>query len=271
MTKPQADTPDILRKIIARKHEEIQQRSKETSLSQLVEQQANASPVRGFIQSVEEKINNGKAAVIAEIKKASPSKGVLRENFHPADIARSYEQGGAACLSVLTDRDFFQGSEDYLLEARAACELPVIRKDFIVDLYQVYEARVIGADCILLIVAALNDDQLAELTQLAHELKMDVLMEVHDAVELERALETKVRLIGVNNRDLCTFETRLETTLELLDKIPDGRLLVTESGILSTVDVAKMRAAQVQAFLVGEAFMRAPDPGQALMDLFAEN
>lgn len=268
MTKPQADTPDILRKIIARKHEEIQQRTKKTSLSQLVEQQANASPVRGFIQSLESKINTGKAAVIAEIKKASPSKGVLRENFHPADIARSYAQGGAACLSVLTDHDFFQGSEDCLREARAACELPVIRKDFIVDPYQVYEARVIEADCILLIVAALNDAQLAELTELAHELGMDVLMEVHDAPELERALETGVRLIGINNRNLRSFETRLETTLELLDSVPDDRLLVTESGILMQEDVEKMRKAHVHAFLVGEAFMRAPDPGKALQDLF---
>jgi len=268
MNKAPPDTPDILRKIIARKHEEIQQRSKKTSLSMLMDQQGAASPVRGFIQSLEAKINAGKAAVIAEIKKASPSKGVLRENFHPADIARSYEQGGAACISVLTDHDFFQGSEAYLQEARAACELPVIRKDFIVDLYQVYEARVIGADCILLIVAALNDDQLTEFTQLAHELKMDVLMEVHDAVELERALATKARLIGINNRDLRTFETRLETTLELLHTVPDDRLLVTESGILTLEDVVKMRAAQVHTFLVGEAFMRAPDPGKALSNLF---
>ena len=271
MNKAPADTPDILRKIIARKHEEIQQRSKKTSLSQLVEQQANASPVRGFIQSLESKINTGKAAVIAEIKKASPSKGVLREDFHPADIARSYEQGGAACLSVLTDRDFFQGSEDYLREARAACELPVIRKDFIVDPYQVHEARVINADCILLIVAALNDEQLVELTQLAQELDMDVLMEVHDAAELQRALKTNTRLIGINNRNLRSFETRLETTLELLDSVPGDRLLVTESGILTTADVSKMCAAQVQAFLVGEAFMRAPDPGKALHDLFLDS
>jgi indole-3-glycerol phosphate synthase len=271
MNKAPAGTSDILRKIIARKHEEIQQRSKKTSLSQLVEQQANASPVRGFIQSLESKINTAKAAVIAEIKKASPSKGVLRENFHPADIARSYEQGGAACLSVLTDHDFFQGSEDYLREARAACELPVIRKDFIVDPYQVHEARVINADCILLIVAALNDEQLVELTQLAQELDMDVLMEVHDAAELQRALKTNTRLIGINNRNLRSFETRLETTLELLDSVPGDRLLVTESGILTTADVSKMCAAQVQAFLVGEAFMRAPDPGKALHDLFLDS
>jgi indole-3-glycerol phosphate synthase len=268
MSRIQTDTPDILRKIIARKHEEIQQRSKTVSLSQLVDQQSAASPVRGFIQSLESKISAGKVAVIAEIKKASPSKGVLRENFHPANIARSYEQGGAACLSVLTDHDFFQGSEDYLREARAACELPVIRKDFIVDPYQVFEARVIGADCILLIVAALNDKQLMELTQLAQKIGMDVLMEVHDAPELERALKTGVRLIGINNRDLRNFETHLETTLELLDSIPDDRLLVTESGILLKTDVATMRAANVQIFLVGEAFMRAPDPGQVLHDLF---
>ncbi len=268
MSKSPEDTPDILRKIIARKHEEIQQRSKTISLAQLIDQQGAASPVRGFIQSLDAKINSGKAAVIAEIKKASPSKGVLREDFHPADIACSYAQGGAACLSVLTDHDFFQGSEDYLREARAACELPVIRKDFIVDPYQVYEARVIEADCILLIVAAINDAQLAELTELAHELGMDVLMEVHDAPELERALETGVRLIGINNRNLRSFETRLETTLELLDSVPDDRLLVTESGILMQEDVEKMRKAHVHAFLVGEAFMRAPDPGKALQDLF---
>jgi indole-3-glycerol phosphate synthase len=235
----------------------------------LIDQQSVASPVRGFIQSLESKINTGKAAVIAEIKKASPSKGVLRKNFHPADIARSYAQGGAACLSVLTDHDFFQGSEDYLRQARAACELPVIRKDFIVDPYQVFEARGMGADCILLIVAALHDEQLAELTQLAQKLGMDVLMEVHDASELERALKTGVRLIGVNNRDLRSFETHLETTLELLNSVPTDRLLVTESGILSKADVAKMRTAQVQIFLVGEAFMRASDPGQALRNLFA--
>lgn len=268
MSRVQTGTPDILRKIITRKHEEIQQRSKTVSLSQLIDQQGTVSPVRGFIQSLESTINAGKVAVIAEIKKASPSKGVLRENFHPADIARSYRKGGATCLSVLTDHDFFQGSEDYLREARAACELPVIRKDFIIDPYQVYEARAIGADCILLIVAALNDEQLVELTQLAQKLDMDVLMEVHDISELERALVSDARLIGVNNRNLRTFETRLETTLELLDSIPDNRLLVTESGILSTADVEKMCAAQVQIFLVGEAFMRARDPGQALRDLF---
>ena len=268
MNRTPTDTPDILRKIIARKHEEIQQRSEKIGLSQLKDQQGDASSVRGFIKSLEAKINAGQAAVIAEIKKASPSKGVLRENFHPADIARSYEQGGAACLSVLTDHDFFQGSEAYLQEARAACELPVIRKDFIIGPYQVYEARVIEADCILLIVAALNDQQLAELSQLAHELNMDVLMEVHDAVELERALESDARLIGINNRNLRTFETRLETTLELLASVPDDRLLVTESGILTPADVGKMRTAQIHAFLVGEAFMRAPDPGQALSNLF---
>lgn len=261
-------TPDILRRIITRKREEIRQRAEITSLSQLRDQHGAASPVRGFIQSLEAKISVGEAAVIAEIKKASPSKGVLREDFHPADIARSYAQGGAACLSVLTDHDFFQGSEDYLREARAACQLPVIRKDFIIDPYQVYEARVIGADCILLIVAALQDPQLVELAQLARELGMDVLMEVHDGPELERALATGVRLIGVNNRDLRSFEVRIETTLELLDKVPGDRLLVTESGILTKADLEKMRAAQVNIFLVGEAFMRASDPGQALHELF---
>jgi len=262
------DTPDILIKILRRKREEIAERSKNKPIDILIEQVKTADPVRGFIASMEKKINAGELAVIAEIKKASPSKGLLRENFNPAEIAKSYAQAGAACLSVLTDKDFFQGSEEYLQQARTACDLPVIRKDFIIDPYQVYEARAINADCILLIVAALDDTKLLALTNLAHELKMDVLMEVHDADELERALNLPVKLIGINNRDLRTFETSLDNTLNLLDKIPDDRLLVTESGIHTSEDVQRMRDANVNAFLVGEAFMRADDPGEAFRQLF---
>ena len=218
--------------------------------------------------SIEQKIADGKPGVIAEIKKASPSKGVMRENFIPAEIARSYAQGGAACLSVLTDIDFFQGGDSYLQEARAACLLPVIRKDFIIDPYQVYEARAIGADCILLIVACLEDARLQELNDLAHQLDMDVLIEVHDAQELERALLVNNRLIGINNRNLRTFEVSLETTLELLKQMPDDRIVVTESGILVPEDVELMRNNNVNAFLVGEAFMRAEEPGERLAELF---
>jgi indole-3-glycerol phosphate synthase len=214
------------------------------------------------------KVAAGQPAVIAEVKKASPSKGVLREHFVPADIARSYEAGGAACLSVLTDVQFFQGSTAYLQQARAACSLPVLRKDFIIDPYQVVEARAMGADCILLIAACLDDAQMAELEACALELGLDVLVEVHDAPELERALRLKTPLVGVNNRNLRTFEVSLDTTLELRDRIPVGRLLVTESGILGREDVRRMRAAGVHAFLVGEAFMRAPEPGVALQGLF---
>jgi indole-3-glycerol phosphate synthase len=211
----------------------------------------------------------GGPAVIAEIKKASPSKGVLRPDFHPAEIAASYAAGGATCLSILTDRDFFQGSETHLIEARAACDLPVIRKDFILDPYQVYEARGLGADCILLIVACLDDTRLAELSDLAAELGLDVLVEVHDAEELTRAIRIPGRLVGINNRNLRSFEVSLETTIGLLDSVPAERLLVTESGILAPGDVARMRRHGVHAFLVGEAFMRAPDPGTELQRLFA--
>jgi indole-3-glycerol phosphate synthase len=211
---------------------------------------------------------NGQAAVIAEIKKASPSKGVLREDFRPAQIAQSYASGGAACLSVLTDADYFQGHEDYLQQAREACDLPVIRKDFIIDPYQVYEARAINADCILLIVAALEDERMRELSELAHELGMDVLVEVHDAEELQRALKLNIPLMGINNRNLRTFETSLDTTLDLLDSIPDDRIVVTESGIHTAEDVVLMRNNQVNTFLVGEAFMRADEPGEKLSELF---
>jgi len=259
--------PDILQQILHRKAEEIVERSSRLDIRALSRQIENLPP-RGFLARLEETIQAGRAAVIAELKKASPSKGLLRDPFLPADIARSYASHGATCLSVLTDRDFFQGSEDYLEEARAACELPVLRKDFIIDLYQVYEARAIGADCILLIVAALGDAMLKELADLALHLDLDVLVEVHDAEELERALALELPLLGINNRDLRTFTTRLETTLNLLQDIPSDRLVVSESGIHTPADVALLREHGVHAFLVGEAFMRAADPGTKLAELF---
>jgi len=263
------DAPDILTKILHRKVEEIAERSARVSLRQLGQRVQAAESPRGFINALQDRVNAGQAAVIAEIKKASPSKGLLRENFEPAAIARSYEQGGAACLSVLTDVDFFQGADDYLRQARAACSLPVIRKDFFVDPYQVYEARTLGADCILLIVAALSDAMLIELLQLASDLQMDALVEVHDAKEMKRALATPAALIGVNNRNLRTFATTLDTTLDLLSGFPDDRLLVTESGIHSRDDVQRMRDKGVHVFLVGEAFMKAAEPGEKLAELFA--
>lgn len=263
------DTPDILKKIVARKREEIAERSARTPMEGLRERLGEVGSPRGFVAAMQRRIDAGGAAVIAEIKKASPSKGVLREDFRPAEIAVSYAAGGAACLSVLTDRDFFQGDEVHLQRARAACALPAIRKDFIVDPYQVVEARAIGADCILLIAACLEDEQLHGLNDLAHELGMDVLVEVHDAEELRRALTTGNRLVGINNRDLRSFEVSLQTTLDLLERIPDGRLVVTESGILATEDVSLMRRHSVNAFLVGEAFMRADDPGARLAEFFA--
>ncbi len=262
-------TPDILNKILARKAQEITERSSRAPLRQLQETVNDAPMVRGFVAAMAWVIQRGEAAVIAEIKKASPSKGVIRELFDPTAIAKSYAEGGATCLSVLTDKDFFQGSEAYLRDARAACALPVLRKDFTIDPYQVYEARVIGADCILLIVAALDDARLLELTQLAHELQMDVLVEVHDADELQRALRLPVRLIGINNRNLRSFETSLNTTLDLLPLIPSDRIVVTESAIHTPDDVRLMRAHAVNAFLVGEAFMRADEPGEKLRELFA--
>jgi indole-3-glycerol phosphate synthase len=262
------DTPDILKKILYRKAEEIVERSSRLSLRALSQGIDGLPAPRGFLTSLEETLQAGRVAVIAELKKASPSKGVLREPFLPAAIARSYTTHGATCLSVLTDRDFFQGSEEYLQEARAACPLPVLRKDFIIDPYQVYEARVIGADCILLIVAALGDAMLKELAELALHLAMDVLVEVHDAVELERALALDIPLIGINNRNLRTFETHLETTLQLLKDIPADRLVVTESGIHTPADVALLRSHGVHAFLVGEALLRAAEPGEKLAELF---
>jgi len=259
---------DILEKILARKAEEIAARRAITPLHELQARVADASPTRGFAQALNAMIAQGDPAVIAEVKKASPSKGVIRPDFRPADIAVSYEFGGAACLSVLTDVDFFQGADDYLRQAREACTLPVLRKDFTIDPYQVVEARVLGADCILLIVAALDDHQLVELSDLALQLEMDVLVEVHDIDELERALQVPVPLIGINNRNLRTFEVSLDVTLEMKDAVPRDRLLVTESGILVPEDVAKMRDAGVNAFLVGETFMRAEEPGEALRQLF---
>ena len=264
-----ADVPDILRRILARKDEEIAERRASVSAETLAARAADADAPRGFRAAMERELAAGRAAVIAEIKRASPSKGVLRDPFEPAAIARSYAAGGAACLSVLTDADFFGGSEGALIEARASCALPVIRKDFIVDPYQVVEARAIGADCILLIVAALDDAALADLHARAVALGMDVLVEVHDADELARALAIGPHLVGINNRDLRTFDVTLDTTLGLLGDVPDGTTLVTESGILGRDDVARMRSAGVDAFLVGEAFMRAGDPGAALAAMFS--
>ncbi len=262
------DTPDILQKIIARKREEITEGRRAVSLAEMAERARDAEPCRGFAQAMRKRIEAGEAAVIAEIKKASPSKGVIRADFHPAEIAASYQRGGAACLSVLTDRDFFQGSNAYLQQARAACALPVIRKDFLIDEYQVLEARAIGADCILLIAACLSNTQLADLAGRATALGMDVLVEVHDAGELQRVLPLGLPLVGINNRNLRTFEVSLQTTLELLPQIPADRIVVTESAIHAPEDVALMREHHVDAFLVGEAFMRAADPGARLAELF---
>ena len=260
---------DILKRILARKAEEVAERRARTPLTELAARNADAPAARGFAQAVATCVSRGEAAVIAEVKKASPSKGVIRADFDPAAIARSYQAGGAACLSVLTDVDFFQGSDEYLLAARAACTLPVLRKDFIVDAYQVHEARALGADCVLLIAAALDDGQLGEFAYLADQLGMDVLVEVHDLDELERVLPVPARLLGINNRNLRTFEVSLDTTLAMKQAVPNDRILVTESGILAPADVALMRGAGVHAFLVGEAFMRQPDPGFALRELFA--
>ena len=259
---------DVLNRIVAVKHEEVAAARRQRELSSLRREAEAHGDLRGFEAALRAKVAAGQAAVIAEVKKASPSKGVLREHFVPAEIAASYQQGGAACLSVLTDRQFFQGDVSYLQQARAACTLPVLRKDFMVDEYQVFEARAMGADCILLIAACLDDAQMADLEATAHALGMAVLVEVHDGAELDRALRLKTPLLGINNRNLRTFEVTLDTTLGLLARVPADRLLVTESGILSRADVLRMREAGVHAFLVGEAFMRADDPGQALAALF---
>jgi indole-3-glycerol phosphate synthase len=263
-----ASRPDILNRILARKQQEIEARERSASLECLQQKVADASPPRGFVAALKGRVELGESAVIAEIKKASPSKGVIREDFDVVAIARSYATGGASCLSVLTDRDFFQGHEDFLVAARAACELPVIRKDFIMAPYQVVESRSLGADCILLIVAALDDETLVSLYEEAQALGMDVLVEVHDRNELERALKLNLDLIGINNRDLRTFDTSLDTTIDLLELVPGDCLVVTESGIHAREDVALMREHNVHAFLVGEAFMRVPDPGQGLKQLF---
>jgi len=260
---------DILNKIVSVKHEELALARQRRSLASWREAAEQRRDVRGFAQALRSKAAQGQAAVIAEIKKASPSKGVIRQHFVPADIARSYAQHGAACLSVLTDERFFQGHADYLHQARQACSLPVLRKDFMVDEYQVHEARAIGADCILLIAACLDDAQMRDLEACAQALGMDVLVEVHDGAELDRALRLRTPLVGVNNRNLRTFEVSLQTTLDLQHRVPADRLLVTESGIMGPPDVQRMREAGIHAFLVGEAFMRAADPGAALAELFA--
>jgi indole-3-glycerol phosphate synthase len=264
---------DILQKIVAVKHEETAAAQRKKPLDEVRFDAESRVLTRDFEGALRAKIAAGQAAVIAEIKKASPSKGVIREDFIPADIAQSYAQGdgqvSAACLSVLTDRQFFQGSSDYLKQARASCDLPVLRKDFMVDPYQVYEARVMGADAVLLIAACLDDARMAELEALALSLNMAVLVEVHDRAELQRALKLKTRLLGINNRNLRTFDVTLQTTLDLLNEVPPDRLLITESGIVSRADVQTLRSTGVHAFLVGETFMRAPEPGLALAELFA--
>lgn len=260
---------DILERIVAVKREEIAAAKAKRDPASLRRDAESLGGVRDFEARLRTKIAAGRAGVIAEVKKASPSKGVLREHFVPAEIATSYERGGAACLSVLTDARFFQGSPDYLQQARAACSLPVLRKDFMVDAYQVDEARAMGADCVLLIAACLDDARMADLEAQAHALGMAVLVEVHDGAELDRALRLRTPLLGINNRNLRSFDVSLDTTLGLLPDVPPGRLPITESGILARADVQRVRDAGVQAFLVGEAFMRAPDPGAALADLFA--
>jgi len=260
---------DILEQIVAVKRTEVAAGRAENSLDQLDDQIRRQTPPRGFAAQMIGRIARGEPAVIAEIKKASPSKGVWREHFEPAVIAQSYATHGAACLSVLTDRQFFQGASQYLAQARAACNLPALRKDFIIDPYQVVEARAIGADAILLIVAALSDAQMLELESVAIDLGLDVLVEVHDRAELERALPLRTPLLGINNRSLRTFEVSLQTTLDLLAAVPAGKTVITESGIRDRADVATMRAAGVHGFLVGETFMRAPDPGVALAELFS--
>ena len=259
---------DILNRILARKVEEIAERSARLPLAELRARVADQPDTRGFAAALESRVEAGRAAVLAEIKKASPSKGVIRADFDPVAIAQSYQRGGASCLSVLTDVDFFQGADAHLQQVRAACGLPLLRKDFTIDAYQVYEARVIGADCILLIAAALDDETLMDLALLAADLDLDVLVEVHDGDELERALEIPAPLIGINNRNLRSFEVSLETSVNLRRNVPAERLLVSESGIATREDVAHLRTAGIHAFLVGEAFMRATDPGSELQRLF---
>lgn len=260
---------DILQRIVAVKREEVAEAMRRKSLQTMRADAQSRVLTRDFVGALRRRVDAGEAAVIAEIKKASPSKGVLRPDFMPADIAQSYAEHGAACLSVLTDRSFFQGEPDYLKQARASCDLPVLRKDFMIDPYQIYESRAMGADCVLLIAACLDDAQMRDLEALALALNMAVLVEVHDGAELDRALALKTPLVGINNRNLKTFEVSLQITLDLRARVPADRLLVTESGIAHAADVIQMRESGVHAFLVGEAFMRADEPGQALSDLFA--
>ena len=263
------DTPDILKKILARKAEEVANRKQRTSLDSLKEIASGMENPRGFAATLQSKAQSKKPAIIAEIKKASPSKGVIRENFKPLDIAQDYAMNGATCLSILTDKDFFQGSEAYLQMARNACPLPVLRKDFMIDPYQIHESRALGADCILLIVAALEDQQMHELANTAEELGMDVLVETHNEEELKRALSLNTKLIGINNRNLRTFETSLQTTLDLKKNIPEDCLIITESGIHTQEDVQRMLDNDIYTFLVGEAFMRADSPGAKMRELFS--
>ncbi|MEA3638389.1 MAG: indole-3-glycerol phosphate synthase TrpC [Lamprobacter sp.] len=263
------EIPDILKRIVARKREEVAERKQQVSQRRLESRAADMPRARGFADALQRCVASGSAAVIAEIKRASPSKGLIREAFNPAELARAYAEGGASCLSVLTDRDFFQGDDQHLVEARAACRLPVIRKDFIIDAYQLAEARAMGADCILLIAACLDDPTLSGLAAQAQDFGLDVLIEVHDAEELERALAVPSRLLGINNRDLRSFEVDLQTTLRLKDQVPADRLLITESGIHRREEVALMRANGIHSFLVGESLMRTPDPGKTLSALFA--
>lgn len=263
--------PDVLKKIVARKEQEVAERRARTSVAELRDQIEEQSPVRGFAQALFNTVKIDRPAVIAEVKKASPSKGVIREHFVPEEIARSYERAGASCLSVLTDEDFFQGSDEYLRVVRSACELPVLRKDFTIDAYQLFEARAIGADCILLIAAILDASLMTDLTAQAHELSLDVIIEVHNDDEMTCALAIDNPLIGINNRDLHTFETTLDTTRRLVDCVPSERLVISESGIHTLADVAFIQRCGVHSFLVGEAFMREPDPGAKLRQLFFDN
>lgn len=261
-------TPDILKKIVARKHEEISESIKRVPLERMIELSANADSPRGFYKALKIKVDNRESGVIAEIKKASPSKGILREDFEPVEIAQSYESGGASCLSILTDRDFFQGDPLYLIKARAAVSIPVIRKDFIIHPYQVYESRAIGADCILLIASCLDDNELKNLSDIATSLGMDSLIEVHDYEEMKRALKLDLPLLGINNRNLRNFEVTLQTTIDLLSQISDDKLVITESGIKNKQDVELMHRHNVFGFLIGEAFMRDSNPGQKLKEFF---
>lgn len=269
MSQAPHDVPDVLARILATKREEVAVRSAARPLPEIRAAAEAAGPTRGFAAALHARVAAGRAAVIAEVKKASPSKGVIRADFDPPAIARSYAAGGAACLSVLTDEQYFQGTDAFLVAAREACELPVLRKDFMIDPWQIWESRALGADCVLLIVAALDDARLAELCETAGAAGLDVLVEVHDETELERALALPTPLVGINNRDLRTFETSLEVSLALHARMPTGRLTVAESGIHTAADVARLRGAGIDAFLVGEAFMRAEEPGSALSDLFS--